>query len=188
MINLIVWSLCFSPLLFTFLGFIFFSCFISPQSLSHWLLLGRFGFHILRFEGDILSSFIGYLLGLQLGKNRATASQKRIFFISSPVLIAFLQDLLPAAQAWAVYMRSWVVMGTITSWSSFARSIVCSITSIVGVSRPDHDRADHPWSDRFARSWVLLDHALPSSSILEHLGSWLITLQTLVIGWCDELI
>jgi len=85
---------------------------------------------------------------------------------------------------------SWIVMGTIRSWSGFARSVVCSITSIIGVSRSDHDRAEHPWSDRFARLWVLLNHARPLSSItlLEHLGSWPITLLILVIEWCDELI
>ena len=38
------------------------------------------------------------------------------------------------------------------------------------------------------RSWVLLDHARPSSSILEHSQSYPITLLMLVIGCCDELI
>ena len=44
------------------------------------------------------------------------------------------------------------------------------------------DRAYDPWCHGFARSWALLDYARPWLSILEHTGSWQITLRTFVLG------
>jgi len=45
----------------------------------------------------------------------------------------------------------------------------------MGVPRSDHDRTEHPWSDRFARSWVLFDHTRPSSGMIHHMESRTIT-------------